>query len=119
MLAIKAALAKADPIPTLIFDEIDAGIGGRAATAVAHKLAKLSQNHQVLCVTHLAQVASAGGSHIQIEKTVTAGQTQVSLRSLSGQERVNELARMLDGTNSPTTLIHARELLAWAQKGAN
>lgn len=119
MLAIKAALAKADPIPTLIFDEIDAGIGGRAATAVAHKLAKLSQNHQVLCVTHLAQVASAGESHIQIEKTVTAGQTQVSLRSLSGQERVNELARMLDGTNSPTTLIHARELLAWAQKGAN
>jgi DNA repair protein RecN (Recombination protein N) len=118
LLALKSVLASVYDVPTIVFDEVDAGIGGRTAQAVGHKLRAMARERQVLCVTHLAQIAALGDAHIHIDKTSHDGSTRVSLRLLSEQERVAELAQMLDGTESPTTLEHAREMLASAQEGA-
>jgi DNA repair protein RecN (Recombination protein N) len=113
MLALKAALTREDPIPTLVFDEIDAGIGGAVATSVAAKLEEVAERHQVVVVTHLAQLASRGSIHLRVEKEERDGRALATVRSLEGEGRVREIARMLGG--DPDSVIsrdHARELLA-------
>lgn len=112
MLALKAVLADVDPLPTLIFDEIDAGIGGRTALAVADKLRDLARRHQVLCVTHLPQIAAAADAHFAVEKRVEGGRTVTRVRALSGEAREREIARMLAGGEGELDLAHARQLLA-------
>lgn len=110
MLALKNVLAKADQIPTLIFDEIDQGIGGRVGTVVGQKLWMLGRQHQVLCITHLPQLAVFGDQHFNVQKHVEEGRTTTEVRPLEGDERVHELAQML-GDVSEATLSSARELL--------
>ena len=97
MLAIKTILASADETPTLIFDEIDAGISGKTATVVSQKLRTLSQTHQVLCVTHMAQIAAAADQHFVIRKDVEAERTHTIISELGSRERVEEVARLLSG----------------------
>ncbi len=117
MLAIKSVLAEIDPCDTLIFDEVDAGIGGRTADAVAEALWQLSRSRQVLVVTHLAQIASRADRHLAVEKRETGGTTEVSVAEVSGEERVREIARMLGGSGTPAGLQHAKELLEMAHRG--
>jgi DNA repair protein RecN (Recombination protein N) len=112
MLAIKSVMAAVDSMPTLIFDEIDVGVGGRTAAVIGDKLNSLAQNSQVLCVTHLPQIACSPGRHFAIEKQSHEGRTVVRVRELSDEERVTELARMLGGAApSDTAIQHAREML--------
>jgi DNA repair protein RecN (Recombination protein N) len=112
MLAIKAVLAEAEQTPTIIFDEIDAGIGGRTAVNLGEKLLSLSRLRQVLCVTHLPVVASFGTQHYSVQKSSQQGRTVVRVELLSPEERVEELTRMLGGSaQERVTLEHARELL--------
>ncbi len=111
MLAVKAHLGERDPVPTLIFDEIDAGIGGKAGQAVAVKLLGVSKRHQVLCVTHLASIAAMADNHYLVSKTEKDGRTFASVKLLSGEERVAEIARMLSGTDLTISHQHAKELL--------
>ena len=112
MLAMKCLLARRDKVDTVIFDEIDAGIGGEAAEAVARKIDELAGHHQVFCITHLAQIAAHADAHFLVEKVVSDNRTCTTIRCLPRQERVSELARMLGGDN-PTeqTLALARELV--------
>ncbi len=111
-LAIQVAFAGASTVPVLVYDEVDTGIGGRVAGQVARHLQSIAKEHQVLCITHLAQVASAGAQHLLITKEVQAGVTQTAVRPLDAEERVEEVARMLGGTRtSERALAHARELL--------
>jgi len=98
MLAIKSAAASQSPLPTMVFDEIDAGIGGRTADAIAQKMRNLSRNAQVICITHLAPIAAAADVHYAIEKEEREGRTVVRVRRLDDDERVEELSRMLAGT---------------------
>jgi DNA repair protein RecN (Recombination protein N) len=115
MLALKAVLAEVDRVPVLIFDEIDAGVGGMVAGAVAAKLAEVATRHQVFVVTHLAQVAARGEQHMLVEKEATGGVTAADVRPLTGEARVEEIARMLGGDpDSAKSRAHARELLAAA-----
>ena len=110
MLALRLVLSSGPN--TLVFDEVDAGIGGEAAVAVAQALAQLGKRHQVLVVTHLPQVAAAGHAHIQVSKSVRSGKTFAQAATLSEEERVAEIARMLSGgVAEATALEHARELL--------
>jgi DNA repair protein RecN (Recombination protein N) len=111
MLALKNVLASADQIPTLIFDEIDQGIGGRVGAVVGQKLWSLAIEHQVLCVTHLPQLAAYGAQHFHVEKVVDEGRTITRIRQLTGETRLEELAQMLGGI-SDGTLQSAREILA-------
>ncbi len=112
MLALKAVLARADRVPTMIFDEVDAGIGGRVAAVVAQKLAKAAEGRQVLCVTHLAPIAARAAHHVRVSKGVRAGRTRVSAEVLTGEARVEEIARMVAGERvTDTARGHARELL--------
>lgn len=111
MLAIKNVLAQADKVPTLIFDEIDQGIGGRVGLVVGHKLWELARRHQVLCVTHLPQLAAYGEQHMQVQKHVKAGRTETEVRSLKGEARLIELAQMM-GEVSDGTRQSAKELLS-------
>lgn len=111
MLALKSLMARHDQVPTLIFDEVDAGIGGRTASAVGQRVARLASQHQVLVVTHLAQIACVANEHLHVEKQAVDGRTNTKIRVLSDIERVAEIARMLDGTTSETTLQRAQELL--------
>ncbi len=111
MLALKTALAHAAPVPTLVFDEIDAGLGGRTAHAVGEKLSQLAQHCQILCITHLPQIASRAARHLAIEKYTENDATRVALHLLEGEPRVSEIARMLAGEPTETALQHARELL--------
>jgi DNA repair protein RecN (Recombination protein N) len=97
MLAIKSALAAHDSVPLLIFDEIDANVGGEIANAVGAKMKMLAEAHQVICITHLPQVAAAASSHFVVTKEVTGGRTQSQLREVSGKARREEIARMLGG----------------------
>lgn len=117
MLALKNVLAKADHIPTLIFDEIDQGIGGRVGATVGQKLWQLGRQHQVLCITHLPQLAAFGDQHFHVEKQIQSGRTLTQLRQLDGEERLVELALMLGGL-SEGTMQSARELLQTAQTQA-
>jgi DNA repair protein RecN (Recombination protein N) len=97
---------------TLVFDEIDTGIGGRAAEAVGRKLKELAQTHQVLCVTHLPQIACFADHHYRIAKREAAGRTHTTIQPLSASERTEEVARMLSGaTVSQTSLKHAEQML--------
>ena len=112
MLALKAVLAQADRVPTMIFDEVDAGIGGRVATAVAQTLAAAAEGRQVLCVTHLAPIAALAHHHVRVAKTVRGGRTRVAAAVLEADDRVAEVARMLGGdAASATARSHARTLL--------
>ena len=110
MLALKSILTGADRIPTLIFDEIDAGIGGRIGDVVGRKLAGLAAGHQVLCVTHLPQVAAFGDCHWHVRKEVVEGRTTTDVRALSPDERVDELSQMLGG-GGDAARDNARRLL--------
>ncbi len=111
MLAIKM-VSRSEEVPTLIFDEVDAGIGGRIAERVGRRLRALSQDHQVLCVTHLPQVACYGTAHYRVSKTVDGGRTITTVEHLEGEERVEEISRMLGGERlTEKTREHARELL--------
>jgi DNA repair protein RecN (Recombination protein N) len=113
MLALKSILARQDRVPTLVFDEIDAGIGGAVATAVARKVREVAQHHQVFVITHLAQLASRADRQLRVEKTEVGGVALATVRELEGEERVLEIARMLGGdAESATSREHARELLA-------
>jgi len=111
MLALKTVLADAAPVPTLVFDEIDAGIGGRTAHAVGEQIAQLAQHCQILCITHLPQIACRANHHLLIEKHTDGAMTRVAVQPLTGEARVQEIARMLAGTPTETALQHARELL--------
>jgi DNA repair protein RecN (Recombination protein N) len=111
MLAIKSVLADNDAIETLIFDEIDVGVSGRTAQKVSEKLALISKNHQVLCITHLPQIAAMSDTHYIIEKQAKADVTTTMIRSLSDEESIHELARMLSGAEITDTVINnAREM---------
>ncbi len=113
MLAIKTILASADSTPTLIFDEIDAGISGRTATIVAQKLRRLSETHQVFCVTHMAQISAAADRHYIIEKETLDERTHTMIRSLEKKEREEEVARLLSGDRyDKTSLDLAARLIA-------
>jgi DNA repair protein RecN (Recombination protein N) len=111
MLALKSVLGTADDVPVLVFDEVDAGIGGATATAVGRRLASLAVDHQVLVVTHLAQVAAFADTNIVVAKDSDGERTTTSARIVAGEERVREVARMLSGETSVTALTHAAELL--------
>ena len=111
-LAIQVITAEKEVTPTLIFDEIDAGIGGRTADIVGQLLRKLAESTQVICITHLPQVAAQGHNHILIEKTTNTYDTEVILTTLNQNERVDEIARMLGGIKiTQQTLAHAKEML--------
>ena len=113
MLALKAILARVDEVPTLVFDEIDAGIGGQVATLVAAKLKEVARYHQVFVITHLPQLASRARSHLLVEKRERDGLAATSVDALQGEARVREIARMLGGDpESETSRVYARELLA-------
>ena len=112
MLALKTLLGEADRVPVMVFDEIDTGIGGKVAEIVGKKLQQVSKAHQVVCITHLPQIASKGETHFHVEKRADNERTVTSIRELTGDSRVEEIARMLGGeTLTKTTLDHAREML--------
>ncbi|MCR4779463.1 MAG: DNA repair protein RecN [Ruminiclostridium sp.] len=111
MLAIKSVSAESDDTPTMIFDEIDTGISGRAARKVGKKLSEISEKRQVLCVTHLAQIAALSDNHLLIQKNTDEKRTYTTVRSLSHDEKVKEVARMISGDNSEISLKNAEELI--------
>jgi DNA repair protein RecN (Recombination protein N) len=110
MLAIKTALAQQDLIGLLVFDEIDANVGGEIASAVGKKMQTLGENRQVVAITHMPQVAAGAGTHFFVTKEVIDGRTRTSLQEVRGDQRLQELARMLGGRTS-SALEHARTLL--------
>ena len=111
-LAIRRVLAEKSDVRTMIFDEIDSGIGGAAAELVGRKLREASSHHQVLCITHLPQIAGFGENHFLVEKAVSGGRTKTTMRQLTEEERLQEMARMLGGvTVSDKAREHAREML--------
>jgi DNA repair protein RecN (Recombination protein N) len=113
MLAIRTTAAGSRQAATLIFDEVDAGIGGRAADAVGRALQQLGRTAQVLCITHLPQIAAAGTTHMRVSKTIRKGRTLTSVERMDGPERVAELARMMAGdAETPAILSSAADLLA-------
>jgi len=117
MLAVKTVLAHTGEVTTMIFDEIDAGIGGRIAEVVGRKLRELAKSQQVICITHLPQIASLADSHCRVEKKVVGDRTVVEVRTLSDAERVDEIARMLAGEKiTDVTLAHAREMVEQAKE---
>lgn len=112
VLALKAILAATDSVETIIFDEVDAGIGGGTAEVVGKKLADLARFHQVVCITHLPQIAKFGAHHFRISKQVSGGRTVTTIKPLDRDERIQEIARMLGGTTiTKTALRHAGEML--------
>jgi DNA repair protein RecN (Recombination protein N) len=112
MLALKTLLSEADKIPILIFDEIDTGIGGEIGLALGKYLKRLSRTKQVLCITHLASIASFADHHLRVEKATEGGRTTTGVSVVEGDERVREVARMLSGnTVSEASLQHAQELI--------
>jgi DNA repair protein RecN (Recombination protein N) len=116
MLAIEVVIAGTDPVPTFVFDEVDAGIGGAAAIEVGRRLGRLARSAQVIAVTHLAQVAAFATNHLSVVKSSDGTVTSSSVRHLDGAEREAEMARLLSGlTDSDAALTHARELLDTAR----
>jgi len=115
MLALKNVLAKADHISTLVFDEIDQGIGGRIGAVVGEKLYRLTPEHQVICITHLPQLAGFGQQHFQVLKGMADGRTSIRVQEINGEERIKELATMLGGP-SEKNLESARELMDYISK---
>jgi DNA repair protein RecN (Recombination protein N) len=118
MLATKAVLARQDRIPVLVFDEIDANIGGEIGGAVGRKLKQVAEHHQLICITHLPQVAACGTTHLAVSKKVENGRTFTEVELLDPESRPQELARMLGGVDSTNvTLQHAREMLEQTVRG--
>lgn len=116
LLALKSILSKVDDVPTLVFDEVDVGVGGRAGHVVGEKLWAISEQHQVICITHLPQVAAFGDSHYAIAKLFTEDRTRTSIQQIDRDARVDELAAMLDGTPiSEHSRRSAQEMLERAQ----
>lgn len=112
MLALRVTLAQQDELPTLIFDEVDAGIGGAVAVSVAKELAELGKTHQVIVITHLASIASRADVHLTVSKVIESGMSHSRIRRVENEERVREIARMLSGDSaSDESLTHARLLL--------
>lgn len=111
MLALKAVFAGADQIPTLVFDEIDAGVGGAVARSVATKLRELAASHQTICITHLAQIAATAQCHYNVVKSAQNGRNLTEVVRITDRSRVEEIARLLDGSVSDVSLKHARSLL--------
>jgi len=113
MLAIKTALAGRAGVPTLIFDEVDTGLGGRAAATVARKLEELANHYQIIVISHLPQLAGRATTHYHIEKTESGGRVVTQVRLLNPEERIGEIARMLAGEHvTDGALANAREMLA-------
>jgi DNA repair protein RecN (Recombination protein N) len=118
MLAVEVVFADADPVTTMVFDEVDAGVGGQAATEVGRRLARLATSHQVIVVTHLPQVAAYADQHLVVDKDDTGTITRSGVRALAAGERTRELARMLAGlADSELGQAHAEELLDAAARG--
>jgi DNA repair protein RecN (Recombination protein N) len=116
MLALKGILAQSDRVSVLVFDEIDANVGGRLGSIIGNKLRSLAAHHQVLCITHLPQIASYADRHFTVRKEVTGGKTDSKVRTMDGDERLEELAEMIGGKHiTATTRAQARELLQSAQ----
>ena len=112
-LAIQVATAGVSGVPVLVYDEVDSGVSGRVAAVLARLLRTIARGRQVLCITHMPQVAAAGDRHLLIGKSVSGGATRTELAYISDEKRVVEVARMLSGeTTTEKTLAHARELLA-------
>ncbi len=112
VLALKAILAQTDSVETVVFDEVDAGIGGAVAEVVGGKLSQLARHHQVLCITHLPQIAKFADRHYRVSKHTSKGRTRTEISPLDSNERQNEIARMLGGEKiTAATLEHAKELL--------
>ena len=119
MLALKGILAQADRVSVLVFDEIDANVGGRMGTIIGEKLRALATVHQVLCITHLPQIAAFADRHLTIRKNTGAGETVTTVTVVDGDSRIQELAEMTSGKDvTPTALAQARELLDIAQQRA-
>lgn len=119
MLALKSLIAKSDKIPTLVFDEIDVGIGGATAEKVGEKMAALSQIHQILCITHLPQIAARARTHFAVEKKMTAGRALTNVRRLEANDRPVELARMLEGEKvTDLGRRHAAQMIRQAKDSA-
>jgi DNA repair protein RecN (Recombination protein N) len=117
MLAIKSSLANEDDTPTLIFDEIDVGISGRTAQKVAEKMSVIAKRHQVICITHLPQIASMADTHYVIEKVVENNKTITNIRKLEKSQEIDEIARLLGGARiTEATLLSAREMKELADK---
>jgi len=110
MLAIKTVLAAEDRVPVLVFDEVDANVGGETANAVGEKMRQIARNRQVLCITHLPQVAAPASAHYVANKQMRASRTVSEITLLAPAERVSELARMLGG-QTEAARKHAREML--------
>ena len=116
MLALKSALKRVDPIPTLVFDEIDGSVGGRSGDTMGRKLATLARQHQVLCITHLPQIACFGDSHIRLVKDTSSGRAYTRVETIEGQNRIQELAAMLGSEETEKTMLNgAGKLLRKAQ----
>ena len=111
MLALKTILARIDNVPTMIYDEIDVGIGGQTADVVGNKLKQLANFRQIICITHLPQIARLADRHFRVEKHVEANEAFIKAKQLTSEERVEEIARMHGGKATEVTLAHARELL--------
>jgi DNA repair protein RecN (Recombination protein N) len=110
---LKSVGKEKEDLKTLIFDEIDAGIGGRTAEFIARKLRQLAARHQVICITHLPQIAACAGQHYRIEKSVEKGRTFTSVAKLTAAERAEEVARLIAGSQvNEATLRIAREMIA-------
>lgn len=117
MLALEVVIAATDPVPTFIFDEVDAGVGGASAIEIGRRLARLAQTAQVIVVTHLAQVAAFATNHLRVVKDSDGAVTASSVQQLHGDERIAEMARLLSGlTDSESGLTHARELIETARE---
>ena len=114
MLAIEVVIAGVDTVPTLVFDEIDAGVGGASAIEIGRRLARLAESAQVIVVTHLAQVAAFADNHLRITKDTSGEITESTIVALTGDERISEMARLLSGTDSEAARAHARELVVSA-----
>src|SRR5688500_15427559 len=112
MLALKTILARADAVPTLVFDEVDAGIGGKVGLQVGDTMRRVAEHHQVFAISHLPQIAARAHTHIQVSKGARGGVTTADISVLEGDERIAEVARMLGGDpESDVSRAHARELL--------
>ena len=117
MLAFKTVIAKYDRIPCLIFDEIDAGISGRTAQIVGEKIYKISKGRQVICISHLPQIAALADTHFSIKKEIVNGRTSTKVKILNYEERIAEMSRLLGGVNlTDTTKLHAKEMLEMSKK---